>query len=867
MTNAARIWLTLALIAALGAYGGAGDQVRPLVAFAIAIAGLGLALGLRRELHAPPLAWIAALFAPLLVVAALQVLPLGWSHPWLAADAAALAVTPTAWSLDPAASLEALVWLATLTALALVVCLLARGGRVRALADALVAVAVITAVFGLVLALTGAPWPSESNTQRARGPFIYPNHAAAFWAACLPLATLIAHRRGGQVRWGAVAVLALAILLSGSRGGILVATLVMLPIAVQLLPHRRRWWWATGGALGIAAWLWLIGVSDVAERFDRLRGAEGLTLNGRVLMWQSAWPVITDAGVLGSGGGTTTVAYRRAGDHHFTEVLVNHLHNDPLEWWLEYGWLGMLAGIVALGSAGVCLRPQAPALVDSGRRTLVIGAASGLGILALHSCGDFVWHSPAVAMTGVLLLCVLALAGRDAAAVSCGRGRFQALTLGVCVLLALGAWKVWDWHVSENLARDVERVAVARRAAGLSLSGATVVEHARTTPPSSVRHAVIQAWLARLAGDVSSAEAALQAAARLAPGDASAWNERAQLAALTADHRAMATALEQALRWAPTWIDLHQSALALVATHGRDALPPERTRAIILAVLAVDRRQPPWFFSLASDVLGAEELATRLHDAGPDLAGAGEDWVARHAALADWLALRARLKNPTPIRHHASLALALDRLLGAEHWLPHLPADAEGRRALAEAMSAAALPLPPLIRSTLEADGMPWSRWGQPIDLLDAATRTELATLLRSELHRGWARVWSDRLSRTTRAVSGDAAVVTRDSDPLLLACLAGLAVEHPAPAAVGDLLRRSAHATLERWRTWEWQELPGSGRWSWWFGDGSRPALVELPRWSGLVIDGQWIGWIRGRQDLAPLLGPGVHRVALLDP
>ena len=131
MTRIARGWLGLALVAALLAYGGAGDLVQPLLTVAIAIAAVLAAAGLRQEFHCPPLGWIAWLFLPPLALALLQVLPLGWHHPWISEDARLLGVTPTAWSIDPSASTAVLVWFATLAGLALTVCLLARGDRVQ----------------------------------------------------------------------------------------------------------------------------------------------------------------------------------------------------------------------------------------------------------------------------------------------------------------------------------------------------------------------------------------------------------------------------------------------------------------------------------------------------------------------------------------------------------------------------------------------------------------------------------------------------------------------------------------------------------------------------------------------------------------
>ena len=871
MNRAARMWLGLALVLALASYGGAGDFVRPLLAVAVAITLIVIALGLRPQLHAPPLSWIAWLFFPLMALTLVQILPLGWHHPWVSEDLLVLGASASTWSIDPAATTEVFVWLMTLAGIALCVSVLARGERVRGLVEVMLSVAVTSAVLGLCLALTGAPWPSTDSLTKARGPFIYPNHAAAFWAALLPLAALQAHRHGGLFRWGAVAALALGVLLSASRGGILVASLVMLPLAFSLLPRPRRWWWAIGGTLAISAWLWVIGLGEVATKFDNLRGADGVTLSGRVTIWQAAWPVITDAGALGSGGGTTTDAYRRSGDSHFADALVNHLHSDPLEWWLEYGWVGVFIGCAAIFIAALRLRPQPAAVADTSRRLLVRGAAAGLLILGLHACADFIWHSPAIAVEGVLLLCVLALSGRVPSPshkqTAVKTGGLRLCCLSAAGMLVLGAWPAWQWSRSEILAREVERLVVARRTANLPLTGADVLDHARAADPASVRLAITQAWLARAADEPEVARTALIAAAQLAPGSASAWSQRAWLAAANGDHAAMATAIRRALVWAPAWPDVQLTALSLVAEHHQTALPPAQTTAIIHAVLAIDRAQPPWFFSLAAEVLGTQPLAERIQQAGPLLSQSAEQWLAEHGPLEIWLAVRRRIRGETILRLPPALALANDRLIGNDHWTPSVSFDSEKRRENAEVLTDAGLPVPTALVEQLTADGLPWSRWNRPVDLLDAATRREIALILRTELHRDWARTLSDRLTFAERALAGDDAVVNRDSEPQILACLAGLNPQRATPAAVSPTLQQRAAQLLQRWREWDWQTLPEAGRWSWWFSDGNATAIVNCERWSGLVVDGQWLGWVRGHQDLAPLLGHGLHRVVLLTP
>jgi hypothetical protein len=867
MNRLARALLAAVLLAALVDYGGAGDLVRPGLAIALAAVLLLVASGMRGESRTPEIGWIPWLFLPLMALPVLQALPLGWHHPWVTADLAVLDTTHATWSIEPAATVEAAVWLATLAGIALAVTVLARGERARYLGEALVGTAAATALAGLAFVLAGVEWPVPHSTTLARGPFIYPNHAAAFWAAVLPLALLGAHRRPSPARWGAVAVLALAILLSGSRGGIMVATAVVLPLVATLLPRQRRWWWAGGLAIGLAGWIWFIGLAEVADKFGRLRGAEGVTLNGRVLIWQAAWPVIADAGALGSGAGTTTVAYRRSGDPHFADVVVNHLHSDPLEWWLEYGWVGVLVGITVLI---VVLRRLRPATGDDApddeQRRLHRGAALGLLVLALHGCGDFIWHNPAVAVEGVLLLTLVASTRQRRPRRPAPTHRLRSACAASALVLAIGAWPAWQWTMAELVARDAERLLVARRAAHLSLEGATVLDRAQALQPESVRLAVMQAWLGRAAMEPDRTREALAAAAHLAPGDAAAWGERALAASDAGRLDAMTVALHRGLAWAPAWPDLQSTALRLVALHGEAALPRAEAIRIIEALLVVDRPQPAWFFPLAARIIGADALARRLDDAGPTLNAAGERWLAQDGPLAQWSTLRRRLATAPP-RLAAALGPAAEHLYGADGWHPILPLTAEERRALAEVLHQSALPLPSALATLLIADGPPWARWIRPVDLLDPLARDELQRLLRTELHRAWARGWSDRCGLAARALDGDATVVDRDSDPRILACLAGELDDHPAPPSIAAGERQRARQLLSRWREWDWQDLPGAGRWSWWYGDGSGNAWIDAPAWSGLVIDGTWTGWIRGRHDLAPLLGQGLHRVVVLTP
>ena len=864
MTFIARLLLAAIGIGTLAWYGGAGPMTRPLVICAVAVVALLSAIGLNGRARVPELGWIAALFVPAVVLCVLQLAPVGWTHHWLADDLAALGPAASGFaqaSIEPAVTTRALAWALTLATVALVGAALWRGERARALADGLVVVGALAALAGLCLALAGEEWPTSGSIGRARGPFVYPNHAAACWAALLPLAALGACRRGQWWRWGALAVLALGVLLSGSRGGILVAALVMLPLTLTLLPQRRRWWWATGIGAGLAGWLWLIGIADVAARFAEFRNEDGITLSGRVTMWRAAWPVALDAGPLGSGAGTVIPAYRRAGDPVFAPLMVDHLHSDPLEWLLEYGWAGALAGAIGLtGALWLVRRARGDDAPDADAAADHRGALLGLLILTLHACGDFILHNQAIAIEAALLAVVAAQRRRSSERTPVGSTiglRLATGSLGLLLLALLPA--VWRHQT------DVEQTSAAGKAldgripAGLDPHGSAVVQRTLLTPagpePAAVQLAVLQSWLA--GDDRAIATRALTAAARLAPGDAAAWAERARLAAIAGDLPALRTALSRALAWAPAWPGIHAVALDCVRLRGNDAVGAGVAADLARRLLAMDLPQPRWFFDLAESLLGADAVAGACRQERPQLSAAAAPWLAERGPLTAWLAYCRRPGTREP-RVPAWLALSTGAVHGARLRIA-LPDTADERVALADLLDRVGLPVPAPVSDALRADGRPWSYWALPPQLTDQQTRESLAVLLRNDLHRPWVRAFDDRNVIATRTATVDFSGLDRETDPRLLTwVLAGRATASEHIRLV---------ALLTRYAQLDWQALPSGGRWSWWYAN--RPgmrAAVAPTRWTGLVIDGKWIGWIRGAQDLAPLMGAGLHRVALLD-
>ena len=373
-----------------------------------------------------PCQWLCALFVPPLVLSLLQawgggVLP--GSGPWGAPDRVALTSfaggtvvgSPTpAISIDPAASMASAWWILALLTYGLAATRLIGPSMagLRSVLPALVALGAVHAVIALALAPFALDWPTPCDSVVARGTFVSQNQAAAFWSLLLPVAVLMWVRYGSPWGWAAAA-LSVAVVCSNSRGGVLCAAAVCLPLAWWFLPARRRWWWVTGGVAMIGLAAWAVDVRPLEARFSELSSQHEVSFRGRLSIWRAAAPLIPEVGPWGSGAGTSMLAWRRAGETTFEPQPVGHLHSDPLEFLLEDGWAGALlvAGGAAL-AAVLVLRRSPP---GRWRRTLVAGPALGLATLGLHGCADFLLSNEAIALTAVLLAVIIAgsLVSRD----------------------------------------------------------------------------------------------------------------------------------------------------------------------------------------------------------------------------------------------------------------------------------------------------------------------------------------------------------------------------------------------------------------------------------------------------------------------
>jgi len=206
-----------------------------------------------------------------------------------------------------------------------------------------------------------------------------------------------------------------ATILSGSRGTLL-ATVVAAPILVGMVV----WWHRTDKVLvglTVAAVLALIPAlvfvgqdSRAVEIFGLFRAGltEGLAVidEQRVDLYSSALRAFADAPFLGHG----YAGFMNAAERYMTESTVardfDHLHNDPLDFAVIGGAVGLVAYACVLAAPLAALR-----LVGNpaARPSMFLGMALALGYLLLGMTNAMFGVLPQTVLFGVLLGCVVAL--------------------------------------------------------------------------------------------------------------------------------------------------------------------------------------------------------------------------------------------------------------------------------------------------------------------------------------------------------------------------------------------------------------------------------------------------------------------------
>jgi O-antigen ligase len=239
------------------------------------------------------------------------------------------------------------------------------------------------------------------------GPYVNHNHYAGLMEMLIPLAAAAAFLQRGSKQFlllFATAVMVLSVALSRSRGGMIALAAEALFVCFLLYRsgrNRRGLIVFLSLSAAIAAFVFVLGSDKVLERFAEAQDAY------RLKIYRDSIVMSTHKPLIGYGLGTFSDVYP-AHKTFYTNLFVNHAHNDYLEMLVDTGVIGlglfvwMMVGVFRSGFAKIMDRD------DGEGRLLTLAALTGvLGIL-IHSFLDFNLHIPANASLFFVLCAAVA---------------------------------------------------------------------------------------------------------------------------------------------------------------------------------------------------------------------------------------------------------------------------------------------------------------------------------------------------------------------------------------------------------------------------------------------------------------------------
>jgi O-antigen ligase len=304
-------------------------------------------------------------------------------------------------------------------------------------------------VVGLTQKLEGVDVYASQHPPREGtpfGPFSYHANAAAYinlvlglalaWAICRFRVYKDKSLAGPAVM---IAACLLGVMAAGSRGGMLIAAMLLFGVAVIgfVFLFRRGQLASTVVSIlkrdlfvvvmlalvFVVSWNTL-GGREALERWRQTRTqlSEG---SGRIKAWRSCWPLMAEAGWTGHGPGAMKLLLPHAptGEpmpiHHGlakphqpgTRVSMwNQLHQDYLQTWIEWGGLGFAFWFILFGGgiAGAVFRLyKASEWMAEYDWCFLLGCCLALGGVCVHAAFDFPLQIASIRLyVAVLLGCV-----------------------------------------------------------------------------------------------------------------------------------------------------------------------------------------------------------------------------------------------------------------------------------------------------------------------------------------------------------------------------------------------------------------------------------------------------------------------------
>jgi O-antigen ligase len=262
----------------------------------------------------------------------------------------------------------------------------------------------------------------EQYLGRGSGTFMNPNHLACLLGMTVPLALAftVMGRVSATTRvllaYGAVVMLA-GIAVSISRGGIMTAIITMVVFCGVLLTQRDFW----RPALALLCVLTALGVGaasqfdSIQKRFQTMIVRDNIT-DYRPYYWAGACQLFRRAPAWGIGPGHFDVEFPSVRPMKVQD-RPTYVHNDYLNTLCDWGVVGL--GLIAAACGLLCwslwqvwqsLRKPSHELGSkfSDRSAFVVGAAIGVLAVMLHCIVEFNMQIPALAVTAVTLMALLA---------------------------------------------------------------------------------------------------------------------------------------------------------------------------------------------------------------------------------------------------------------------------------------------------------------------------------------------------------------------------------------------------------------------------------------------------------------------------
>jgi len=306
--------------------------------------------------------------------------------------------------------------------------------RLRLLARTIIIFGCCLAIFGLTQSIsspTKVYWIRELGQSTAFGPFINRHHFAGYMelTMALPLGLLFANAIDKEKRllyFFAAALMGVALITTGSRGGIIALIAQILFFAVvtsfrrgeqqkreQAKSGRMKGYLIRAGLgvaliVGLFVGVALLGTESLTRMIDSVNIDDPTT--GRAHFWSVTLEMIRNHPIVGTGLGAFGVNYTLY-DSRNGLYRLEQAHNDYLQVLSDGGIIG--AGL-ALFFVAVLFRKafSRSSSRDNFRRGIAIAALGGCCGVLVHSFFDFTLHTTSNALLFLVLAAIATLNGR-----------------------------------------------------------------------------------------------------------------------------------------------------------------------------------------------------------------------------------------------------------------------------------------------------------------------------------------------------------------------------------------------------------------------------------------------------------------------